>query len=407
MDWDRLYQTALELKDEVVEYYHELHRFPELSLQEYRTTEYIMSKLREMSLEPLAIDETGCIAYIGGPVADKSGRGEKEGEYTGKTIALRADIDALPVREETGLPFSSEREGVMHACGHDGHIAGLLGAAKVLKMFEKDLPVRVKLIFQAAEENIQGASRLIDRGVLSDVDLIFGLHLFSDIPTGTISADSGPRMARTDRFEIEFIGKSGHAAKPHLCKDATLMASSFVTELQSAVSREINPLSTAVVTVGSLHSGNRYNIISEKAVLEGTCRCYSPEVSRQLEDGIRRRAQGLAAAFGGSCKINYRSNCHPAVINDPAFSCAIIETGKERIGDSCFQSLPPSMLGEDFSWYQEKVPGVFAFVGCGKPGQEVMFNHHPCFKIDEDSLGSAILLHLCAVESAQNVGRGV
>lgn len=399
LDFTSLYQNAEACRERVESYYHDLHRIPEASLQEYKTSEYIETALRDLGIESFRLDKTGCIALLGG----KQTKGKlKTGDQAGRpyTIALRADIDGLALTEETGLPFSSRHDGFMHACGHDGHAAGLLGAAAILKEWEEELPIRVKLIFQASEENTVGAKRLIDLGVLKDVDLVFGLHLFSDIPSGIISVDPGPRMAQTDRFHIRFLGRGGHAAKPQLCLDATVMAAGFVTDLQSLVAREIDPLESAVATVGSFHSGSQYNVISGQADLEGTCRCYSPQISGKLEEGIRRRALASAVSLGGQAQVTYTAACHPPVVNDPSFAAGLLATGKKRMRPEEFQTVGPLMLGEDFSWYQKYLPGVFAFVGCGQPGQTVYPNHHPRFCIDPEALSRACLLHLCAVETA-------
>lgn len=417
VDFESLYLKADTFRGQMEKWYQDLHRIPEASLKEYKTTEYIEAALHNLGIESYRLDETGCIACIGG----KKESCKREADYqTGSqktyhqsqlqetvhrgrrpcTIALRADIDALPLTEDTGLDFSSVHKGYMHACGHDGHTAGLLGAAAVLKQVEEDLPVRVRLIFQASEENTLGAKRLIDLGILEDVDLVFGLHLFSDIPTGTISVDAGARMAQTDRFHIRFTGKGGHAAKPQLCLDATVMAAGFVTDLQSLVAREIDPLESAVATVGSFHSGSQYNVISGQADLEGTCRCYSQEISEKLEAGIRRKAKAAADSFGGQVQVDYTSACHPPVVNDRSFASSLLKIGKKRMGYDHFRYISPLMLGEDFSWYQKYVPGVFAFVGCGQPGQTVYPNHHPRFCIDKAALGQACRLHLCAVEAA-------
>ena len=387
MDLSLIRQEAERAFDDVVGYYRALHRIPEPSFEEYKTTEYIREKLKEMSIEPMSLDKTGCIAYIGSS-RDRT-----------PVIALRADIDGLPVKEETGCSFASVHEGRMHACGHDGHMAALLGAAGVLKSMEKDLPVRVKLIFQASEEKADGALRLLERGVTDDVDAIFGLHLFSDIPTGVISLEEGPRMAQTEFFKVIFTGKGGHAAKPHLTVDATLMASAFVLDLQTLVSRETDPTDAAVVTIGSFRSGSQYNVISEEAVLEGTCRCYSSEISNRLEAGIRRKAESAALSYRGSAKVEYIGACHPPVSNDGDLTRKINSTARLMLGEEKFRSVKPLMLGEDFAWYQTKVPGAFAFVGCGKPGQPVYPNHHGRFAIDPPALKDALLMHLSAVLS--------
>ena len=408
LDFVELFQKKIEERKEWTrDLFEAFHRIPELSMKEYQTTERIEKELTNLGVACRRLDPTGLAAWIGpsaGPLQDgwtkkdtDSGCGASDRPYT---IALRADIDALPVKEETGLSYSSCHEGVMHACGHDGHIAGLLTAAAVLKEVEDQLKIRVKLIFQPSEENTQGALHIMKQGVLDDVDEIFGLHLFSDIPTGKISIEEGPRMAQTDRFKISLMGSGGHAAKPHLSRDATVMAAELVMSLQTIISREIDPTEGAVVTVGSLHSGSQYNVISGQADLEGTCRCYSPQISGKLEEGIRRRALASAASFGGKAQVTYTAACHPPVVNDPSFAAGLLATGKKRMRPEEFQTVGPLMLGEDFSWYQKYLPGVFAFVGCGQPGQTVYPNHHPRFCIDPEALSRACLLHLCAVETA-------
>ena len=256
VDKEILVQKIEERKEEYVRLRRQFHRIPELGFEEKKTTGAICEYLSRLGIQPLPLEPTGVIGYIG--------------PEKGFTIGLRADIDGLPVKECTGKPYQSEHPGMMHACGHDGHIAGLLGAAAILKEIEDQLTVRVKLIFQPSEENTLGAKRIIGQGVLEDVNAIFGLHLFSDMQTGVISIEEGPRMAQTDRFVINFYGKSGHAGKPHQCVDATVMASDFVMSVQTIVAREINPVEGAVVTIGSFHSGTQYNIISGQATIEGT-----------------------------------------------------------------------------------------------------------------------------------------
>ncbi len=360
----------------------QFHRIPELAMEEVETTDLICRYLNKWGIKPVPMDPTGVCAYIG--------------PLQGPVLALRADIDGLAVEEDTGLACTSIHKGKMHACGHDGHIAGLLGAAKILKEHEGDLPYRIKLIFQPAEENASGAACLIGQGVLEDVDAIFGLHLFSDIPTGTINIQEGPRMAQTDRFTMTFYGKGGHAAKPHLAIDSTVMAAEFVVGAQTVVSRLVNPVENAVITIGSLHSGTQYNIISPQAVLSGTCRSFSVDTAKKIQESLEKRARSIADYYGGKVDIDYVFGSHPPLINHDTWSQVIGDQAKDMLTDDEFTRMPPMMLGEDFSWYQVHVPGVFAFVGCGSETGIQYANHHPKFDIDEKALSDAVTLHIAA-----------
>ncbi len=401
MELERLFRDRVaRKKDWTRELFEAFHRMPELSMKEYKTRDRIEGELAAMGVASQRLDPTGLVAYIG-PGAGWKQTGSRAGRPY--TIGLRADMDGLPVKEETGLPYCSLNEGVMHACGHDGHITGLLTAAAVLKELEDQLRVRVKLIFQPSEENAQGAAHIIKQGVVEDVDEIFGLHVFSDIQSGLISVEEGPRMAQTDRFTIRFAGTGGHAAKPHLCRDATVMAADFVMSLQTIISREIDPVEGAVVTVGSLHSGSQYNVISDLAVVEGTCRSYKEETAGHLQQAIRLRAGAAADIHGGRVEIEYEQGCHPPVVNDGPMARRICEEAGLLLGQDKLGHVAPLMLGEDFSWYQTLKPGVFAFVGCGRPGTPCYPNHHPEFQVDEDALADAALLHLAAVLSAQKM----
>lgn len=387
IDREILLRKVREKKDTYVEFRRMFHQIPELGFEEKETTEKICQILQEMHITPIRMQPTGVIAYIG--------------PETGDTIALRADIDGLPVKEETGVAYQSIHEGVMHACGHDGHIAGLLGTASILKELENDLSVRVKCIFQPSEENTLGAMQMIRQGVLEDVDCIFGLHLFSDMNTGMISIEKGPRMAQTDRFSITFRGKGGHAGKPHQCIDATVMAADFVMSVQSIVAREVDPAESAVITIGSMHSGRQYNVISGEAKIEGTCRSFRESIAKHLKEALECRAENIAKYYGGEAEIIYSYGSHPPVENDAILSEQIAKTAEELFGKH-FEETAPLMLGDDFSWYQKEIPGVYAFVGCHDPRKKEYFpNHHPCFQMDESALTDAVLLHLSAVFSME------
>lgn len=387
-------ERAKKYWEQMVAWRRQFHQIPELGMKEKKTTDAICHCLQEMGIHPVRLQPTGVMAYLG--------------PEDGYTLALRADIDGLAVTEETGLSFASCHLGYMHACGHDGHIAGLLGAAAILKEQERELPIRVKLIFQPSEENTKGAKALLKQDVLHDVDAIFGLHLFSDWKTGEISVEPGPRMAQTDRFFLKFQGRGGHAGKPHQCVDASVMAADFIMSSQTIVSREIDPAEGAVVTIGSVHSGTQYNIISDKAEIAGTCRSFSVETAAHLRTAIEKRAEAIAEYYGGSVEIDYDFGSHPPVMNDPVWTSCIETEAQKYLGRKKMVKMAPMMLGEDFSWYQTIVPGVFAFVGCGDPAKEHCYpNHHPKFDLDENALTDAVLLHLAAVDAAAQMAEKI
>lgn len=364
----------------------QFHRYPELACEEYKTTEMIIEELEKLQIPYKRIDPTGVVGFIG--------------EKGGKVIALRADIDGLPVQEETGLSYTSEISGQMHACGHDGHITGLLGAAKILKKYEKNLTGLVKLIFQPAEENAVGANIVIEQGYLDDVEEVFGVHIFSDIPVGQISIEPGPRMASTDKFMIKLYGKSGHAAKPHLCADTTVAAAAIVMNLQTIVSRRIDPLDDAVLTIGRLQSGTAYNVISGEAVLEGTVRTFSVETEQYIKELLIRIVRETATMYGIEAIIDYPDSAHPPLVNDVDIAKRVFEEAKQVFPQEALQSLPKLMLGEDFANYQKKAKVAFAFVGGGKcDGSTNYLNHHSHFDFDEEAMSNATKMHLLYIKS--------
>lgn len=271
----------------------------------------------------------------------------------------------------------------MHACGHDAHTAGLLGAAYALKKMEDKLNGTVKLIFQPAEEICKGANLILDSGLIDDLDSLIGLHIFADLPYGVVSMEAGPRMARTDRFEIHLKGKGGHAAKPQQCVDTTVMASALVLNLQTIVSRNVNPVDTALLTIGSLHSGTQYNIISGEAVLTGTIRTFKDEVADFMIESMGKMVEQTAALYGGEGELIAYPTSHPPLINDTRVAKDAATAFAKVLGEEAMISVEQMMLGEDFSNYQNKIPSAFGFVGGGKEGVENYPNHHPAFDIDE------------------------
>jgi amidohydrolase len=361
------------LDEDVVAWRRHLHRHPEVSFEEHETAAFIAETLAGFG-GALTIDrptETSVVARL------DTGR-------PGPTVALRADIDALPITEESGVEFSSERPGAMHACGHDGHTAMLLGAARELAAAE--LPGgEIRFIFQHAEELAPGGARdLVAAGVMEGVDFVYGCHLWTPLEFGKVTAMPGRFMAAADFFRLTITGKGGHAGLPHTAVDTIAAAAEVVGSLQHIVSRRIDPLQPAVVTVGSLHAGDAPNVIPGQAELTGTTRCFDPGVQERFPQLIEEIARGVCAAHGAECELDYQLGYRP-VFNDERAT----ELVRGAIGDE-FVGLDPIMGGDDFSAYLQKAPGCYAFVGAG--GEYP--HHHPRFRIDERALATGTRLHV-------------
>lgn len=373
-------KEAMAIEQEVIELRRHFHMYPEPSLKEFETSRYICETLEKMGIAYRRAGETGVIAEIA------------PGKDT--LIALRADMDALMIHEKTSVDYKSRNEGCMHACGHDAHTAALLGAAKIIKKYEDCLEHSVRLIFEPAEENCCGANIMLENHVLDGVSEIYGIHVFTDIPAGDISIEAGPRMAATDMFKVHITGKAGHAAKPHQCVDATVAAAASIMNLQTIVSREIDPVEGAVVTVGKLSSGTQYNIISGYAEFEGTVRTFAKETSEHIQESIERIVDSTVKAYRGEAAFDFKPSRHPVVINDEKLSEKAHEKAAQLFGRERLVHIAPLMLGEDFSIYQTMVPGVFAFVGGGNPEIGCGYpNHHDCFNIDESVLKDCVMLY--------------
>lgn len=385
---------AKEIENVVVDWRRHFHSHPELSFEEYETSKFIAAALTEMGCENVTI---GTFGRPTGVIADiKGGR-------PGKCVALRADIDALPVTEETGLPFVSQNAGVMHACGHDGHAAMLLGAAKMLCEVKDQLPGSVRLIFQPSEESAvvkQGAHAVVDEGrALSGVDAIFGVHLWSPLEAGVLGYTTGAMMACSDSWTLKIHGKGGHGAAPHQTHDPTVAAGQIICALQTFVSREIEPIKNAVLSVGIMRAGGAFNVIPEEVELTGTARSFEPQISLDCEDFIRRVGENIGAAFRCTTELEYSRNLPPTV-NHAEMALLGAENGRKVFGADNVRELKPTMVGEDFSFYLEKVPGAFFFIGVGDEAKHTTWPHHHCrFTIDEAQLrkGSAFEA-LCAWE---------
>ncbi|MCA5013816.1 MULTISPECIES: M20 family metallopeptidase [unclassified Enterococcus] len=358
----------------MIEFRRDLHQHPELQFEEFRTTDKVAEVLDQLGIPYRKTEPTGIIAELVGGKA-------------GKTVALRADMDALPVQElNDELPYKSLEDGKMHACGHDAHTAMLLTAAKALKEGQSEIKGTVRFIFQPSEENAQGAKAMVEQGAVDNVDNVFGIHIWSQMLSGTASCVVGSSFASADIFSVDFKGRGGHGAMPDACVDAALIASSFVMNVQSVVSRETNPLDPVVVTVGKMDVGTRFNVIAENARLEGTVRCFSIETRDRVENALRRFAEQTAAMYGGTADLVYDHGTLP-VINDEKDALFAQSVIKENFGEQALIQEPPTTGGEDFSYFTEHTPGCFALVGCGNPEKDTQWaHHHGRFNVDEDAM---------------------
>ena len=379
---NQIKNLAQKYKDYSVSLRREFHRYPEPSMEEKRTSKRVIEELEKIGLEGKRIAGTGVVCYI-------------EGIGKGKTIALRADMDALELQEENEeIEYKSKKEGLMHGCGHDGHTAGLLSAAKIFNEMKDKFAGTIKLIFQPGEEIAAGAKKMVEEGVLDDVDAVFGIHLWNELELGKISVEAGPRMAAVNSFKITVTGKGGHGANPHQGIDPIVAGSAIVLDLQSIVSRELNPLNSAVLSVDIFKSGTRFNVLPEEAHLEGTTRCFSKEVNDNFPEIIRRIAKETAASYRAEADLEYDKLTLP-LINDPYMA----EIGKKSIknlfGEESLTHLEKTTGGEDFSFFANKVPAAFAFVGSKNEDKLDYYPHHNSrFNIDEDSLEIASALYV-------------
>lgn len=360
--------------DEMVAFRRDLHRHPELPWEEFRTTDRIAQELDKIGIAYRRTEPTGIIAEI-------------QGGKPGKRILLRADIDALPVQElSENIDYKSTIDGKMHACGHDTHASMLLTAAKALYEIRDQLKGNVRLVFQPAEEVAQGAKGMIKQGVLDGVDSAFGMHIWSQMPVGKISCVVGSSFASADLLTVRFKGRGGHGSMPHDTVDAVMVASAFVMNVQSIVSREVSPLDPAVVTIGRMDVGTRFNVIAENAVLDGTVRCFNVAVRDKIESAIRRYANQVAAMYRATAEVEYIYGTLP-VINDKESALLAQKVIVESFGEEALYFEAPTTGGEDFSYYTENIPGAFALVGSGNPDKDTQWpHHHGCFNVDEDGM---------------------
>jgi amidohydrolase len=367
-------------REELVALRRDIHRHPEIGFEEKRTSKLVQTHLRELGLKPRVLAGTGVTALV-------------PGGKTGRTLMIRCDLDALPMQEENTHAYRSVHEGAMHACGHDLHTAILLGTAKSLVQAPPERG-RVKLNFQPAEEGLNGAGRMIDEGIMENpkVDGVLGYHIWQEIPVGKIGVVTGPAMAAVDRFHIKVTGKGGHAAYPQGSIDPVLVSAHIVTALQSIVSRNVDPLHAAVVTVGRIHAGTAFNIIPPEAQLEGTCRTFTKEAGRLVPKRLKEIAQGVARSLGARAEVEVVRE-HESLVNDARMAEFMREVARDVVGKRNVVDAEPSMGGEDHAAYQAMAPGCYSFFGAGNRKGPVYPHHHPLFNPSEDvmEIGVAIL----------------
>ncbi|MGG2093498.1 M20 family metallopeptidase [Bacillus sp. S13(2024)] len=367
------------MKEKVIEWRRYLHQNPELSFQEENTAQFVYETLETFgNLIVSRPTKTSVMArLIGNPA--------------GPVLAIRADMDALPIQEENSFDFASNNPGVMHACGHDGHTAMLLGTAKVLSGMKDQIKGEVRFLFQHAEELFPGgAEQMVHAGVMDGVDQVIGCHLWSSLEIGKIGVVYGPMMAAPDKFEITIQGKGGHGAMPHQTVDSIAIGSQVVTNLQYIVSRNVDPLERIVVSVTQFIGGTTHNVIPDSVQIVGTVRTLNPELRKNIPVLMERIIKGITEAHGASYTFKYDYGYRP-VINDERITGVIEETVREVLGEQAVHHEQPTMGGEDFSAFQQKAPGAFFFVGARNEEKGIIYpHHHPRFSIDEDALENGV-----------------
>lgn len=390
LDLNDLKSKINEIFPKIVEYRRKIHQNPELSNKEFKTTELIINVLNEFEINYKRITETGAVGLIG------------EGD---NCIALRADIDALPIQEETNLPFASKNDGVMHACGHDLHTAMLLGAALILKKYERKLNGSVKLIFQPSEEQIPGgATKMIKAGVLENPHpkCVLGQHIFPELNSGEVAISSGPVMASGDELYWNFYGKGSHAGQPHLGNDPLTVAANLVLHFPSMLNKNKNPLNPAVLSITSIIGGKATNVFPDFVSMQGTLRTFDENLRNHLHKLIEEHSIKFASLYDVKCDVDIRKG-FPALINDTRLTDKFKEIAKSVIGDDKVKSFEPKMWAEDFAYYAKEIPAVFWFLGVKNPSNsEIHPLHNAKLNPDEEAMKTGILLLVSSALSLLN-----
>ncbi|MBR1136319.1 MULTISPECIES: M20 aminoacylase family protein [Bradyrhizobium] len=364
-----------DLQPDIQAWRRDIHSHPELLYEVHRTAAFVADRLREFGCDEVVtgLGKTGVVGVI---------KGRKPGNGEVKVLGLRADMDALPIEEATGLPYASKTPGLMHACGHDGHTAMLLGAARYLAE-TRNFAGEVAVIFQPAEEGGGGADAMIKDGLIErfKIDQVYGMHNGPGLPVGAFAIRQGPLMASTDSVDITIEGHGGHAAKPHNCIDSLMVGAQLVTALQQIVARNVDPLEAAVLSICEFHAGNARNVIPQSAVLRGTVRTLTPKVRELMEKRVREVVIGVAQMTGAKIDLSYTRG-YPVVVNHAEQTEIAIRAAKEVAGDANVHEMPPMMGGEDFAYMLEARPGAFIFVGNGDSAGL----HHPAYNFNDEAI---------------------
>ncbi|CCD88530.1 putative Amidohydrolase family protein; hippurate hydrolase (Benzoylglycine amidohydrolase) [Bradyrhizobium sp. ORS 285] len=364
-----------DLQPDIQAWRRDIHSHPELLYEVHRTAAFVADRLREFGCDEVVtgLGKTGVVGVI---------KGRKPGNGDVKVLGLRADMDALPIEEITGLPYASKTPGMMHACGHDGHTAMLLGAARYLAE-TRNFAGEVAVIFQPAEEGGGGADAMIKDGLIDrfKIDQVYGMHNGPGLPVGAFAIRQGPLMASTDSVDITIEGHGGHAAKPHNCIDSLMVGAQLVTALQQVVARNVDPLEAAVLSICEFHAGNARNVIPQSAVLRGTVRTLTPKVRELMEKRVREVVSGVAQMTGAKIDLAYTRG-YPVVVNHAEQTEIAIRAAKEVAGDANVHEMPPMMGGEDFAYMLEARPGAFIFVGNGDSAGL----HHPAYNFNDEAI---------------------
>ena len=389
VDLPRVRSQIHSLQPQLVEWRRRLHQRPELGFREHLSAEFITSKLQEWGIKhQTGIAKTGIVAQI-------------SGSQPGPVLAIRADMDALPIQEENEVPYRSQHDGVMHACGHDGHTAIALGTAYYLAQHQDAFSGTVKIIFQPAEEGPGGAQPMIEAGVLQnpDVDAIIGLHLWNNLALGTVGVRSGALMAAVECFRVRILGKGGHGAMPHQTVDSVVVAAQIVNALQTIVARNVDPLESAVVTIGELHAGTALNVIADTARMSGTVRYFNPDEGALISQRIEQVIAGVCQSQGANYELDYW-RLYPPVINDAEIAKLVCSVA-EGVVETPIGIVPEcqTMGGEDMSFFLQAVPGCYFFLGSANPAKNLAYpHHHPRFDFDEAALKIGVEMFVRCVE---------